>query len=173
MEEDKNKKLEEPTEEELEELLDVIKQLEETNKNNKKPPKRNMIAIEFGGVFHPNVYINVAFTYLLNLALTYLLIELLDLAEFESFTILALFVLGYTLIEYFYRLYVMYKHFPLIIRSFGTIFYFGYIVIVYVLDLYVFKQSFNFKEGILLMVYITFFTIIRYFLSIYIRRRVR
>ena len=132
-----------------------------------------MIAIEFGGVFHPNRYVNLAFTYLLNLALTYVLIQTLDLAEFQSFYILMLFVLGYTVIEYFYRLYVMHKHFPLIIKSFGTIFYFGYIVIVYVLDLYVFHQSFNFKEGVLLMVYITLFTIIRYFVSIYIRRRVR
>lgn len=162
------------TDEELDELLKAIEKIEEESKNNKgKKRKRSLLAIEFGGVFHHNIILNFLFSVLLNFALGYLIIEIFGLAEYDSLLYLFLFILGFSFIEYFYKHYIMLKHFSLILKSFGTIFYFGYILIVYVLDLYVFKESFSFNEGVFLMVYITFFTIIRYFLSVYMKRKIR
>lgn len=164
------------TEEELDELLKTIEEIkkkqEENNKNNKKK-KRGFFAIEFGGVFHRNYILNFLFSVLLNFTLTYLIIESLDLAEYESLIYLFLFVLLFTVVEAFYRTYIMVKHFSLIIKSFGTIFYFGYVLIVYVLDIYVLAGNFEFKAGVLLMVYITLFTIIRYFVSVFMKRKIR
>ena len=78
----KEEKIEEivPSEEEkkeLESLLKAIKELEEAKKDeNGVNKKKGFIAIEFGGVFHHNLYINFIFTFILNLTLTFILIQL-------------------------------------------------------------------------------------------------
>lgn len=162
---------EEHTEEELELLLKAIEEIEKQNEGNK--PKRSFLAIEFGGVFHRNPIMNFLFTLLLNFTLGYMLIELFNLAKYHSLLYLVMFIFGFTVFENMYRQYIMKNHFRLILKSFGSVFYFGYIIIVYVLDRYILQSYFEFREGILLMVYITFFTIIRYFVSVYMKRRIR
>ena len=73
-----------PTEEEkkeLENLLKAIKELEENKNKEKANTKKGFIAIEFGGVFHHNLYINFAFTYILNLTLAFIIIQLFNLNQ--------------------------------------------------------------------------------------------
>lgn len=162
----------EQVEEELDQLLKAIEEIERQNKDGKKQ-KRGFLAIEFGGVFHRNPILNFLFSLLLNFTLSYLLIELFNLATYQSILYLVYFTFGFTIFESIYRQYIMKNHFTLILKSFGSIFYFGYIIIVFILDRYILQSYFVFTEGILLMVYITFFTIVRYFVSVYMKRRLR
>lgn len=173
-EQNDNTEKQEPSEEELDELLKAIEELKERDLASKhKNKKRSLLSIEFGGVFHHNPFLNFMFMLLLNFALAYLLIELFNLAEYQSIFYLVLFILIFTVAENIYKHYIMVNHFRLIIKSFGSIFYFGYILIAYVLDRYVLQSYFEFTEGVLLMVFITFFTIIRYFVSVYMKRKIR
>ena len=74
LEEEKKEKEIVPTEEEkneLENLLKAIKELEKNKTNDDKDKKKGFIAIEFGGVFHHNIYINFVFTFILNLTLSF------------------------------------------------------------------------------------------------------
>lgn len=168
---------EEPTEVDLEDLKDVIKKLEELQKQQEKsggkPPRRPFIAIEFGGVFHHNPLINFLFGFVVNLFFAYLVIELFQFADYTDLLYLALLVLLYSVAEEVFRTYVMMRHFSLVMRTFGTIFYFGYLVIFYILDQYVFLSSFRFINATLLVFFVLIFTITRYLFGTTLRRYFR
>ncbi len=166
-----------PTEEEkreLESLLKAIQELEsakEEDLGTKK--KKGFIAIEFGGVFHHNVYINFTFNLIFNLTLTFLLIELFNFATYDNIMYIALFVLTYTILETYYRIYILMNHFKYIVKSLGFIFFFGYVIIFFVLDQYLFIRSIDFINETLFVVFVGLFTIIRYVLSTLLRQNFR
>jgi hypothetical protein len=163
-------------EEELEELREVIKKIEELQKQKgqkPKQPKRPFIALEFGGVFHHNRIINFIFSYILNFTFAYFVIELFDFAEYNDILYVALLMLIYSVLEEIFKTYILIKHFPLIIRSFGTIFFFGYILLFYILDQYVFINTFNFINATLFTFFVIIFTIARYVFGTTLRRYFR
>ncbi len=165
-----------PTEEEkkeLENLLKAIKELEENKNKEGVNKKKGFIAIEFGTVFHHNLYINFVFTYILNLTLAFILIQLFNFASYDSIIYVALFVLGYTLLESVYRIYVLMNHFQLIVKSLGFVFFFGYIIIFFVLDQYIFGETIYFLNETLFVVFVGMFTIVRYVLSYFLRQNFR
>jgi len=176
LEEEKKEKEIVPTEEEkneLENLLKAIKELEKNKTNDDKDKKKGFIAIEFGGVFHHNIYINFVFTFILNLTLSFLLIQLFNFATYDSIIYILLFILSYTLIEAIYRIYVLMNHFQFIVKSLGFVFFFGYIVIFFVLDQYLFIGTIDFINETLFVVFVGMFTIIRYVLSYLLRQNFR
>ena len=61
---DENKKG--PSDEELEELMETIKKLEEERKKlgGKKKPRRGLMVIELGGVYHTNPILDFIFSVL-------------------------------------------------------------------------------------------------------------
>ena len=176
LEEEKIEKESIPTEEEkkeLENLLKAIKELEKNKNNDDQVKKKGFIAIEFGGVFHHNMYINFVFTYILNLTLSFLLIQLFNFATYDSIIYVLLFVLAYTFVEAFYRIYVLMNHFQFIVKSLGFVFFFGYIVIFFVLDQYLFIGTIDFINETLFVVFVGMFTIVRYVLSYLLRQNFR
>ncbi len=177
LEEEKITKESIPSEEEkkeLESLLKAIKELEEAKKDNDGiPKKKGFIAIEFGGVFHHNLYINFVFTFILNLTLTFLIIELFNFATYDSIIYILLFVLTYTFAEALYRLYVLMNHFNFIVKSLGFVFFFGYVFIFFVLDEYVFVRTIDFVNETLFVVFVGMFTIVRYVFSHLLRQNFR
>lgn len=165
-----------PSEEEkkeLESLLKAIKELEESKNKEKTSKKKGFIAIEFGGVFHHNLYINFVFTYILNLTLAFVLIELFNFASYDSIIYMALFLLGYTIVESVFRIYVLMNHFQLIIKSLGFVFFFGYIFIFFLLDQYIFGERIYFLNESLFVVFVGLFTILRYVFSYLLRQNFR
>jgi len=163
-------------EEELEELRDVIKKIEELQKHQKgkqKKPRRPLIAIEFGGVFHHNRIINFVFGYIVNFTIAYFVIEIFNFANYSDIIYVAGLILVYSVLEEIYKSYLLMRHFPLILRSFGTIFYFGYLLIFFVLDQYVFIRSFDFVNGTLLAFFVLIFTVVRYFFGTTLRQYFR
>ncbi len=165
------------SQEDLEELREVIKKIEELQKQKQeqkpKRPRRPFLAIEFGGVFHHNRIINFVFNYILNFTFAYFVIEIFNFANYRDIIYLAALMLLYSVMEELYRMYILTRHFPLILKTFGTIFFFGYIVIFFVLDQYVFVRSFNFINGTLLAFFVLFFTLARYFFGTSLRQYFR
>lgn len=166
-----------PTEEEkkeLESLLKAIKDLEEAKiKNEESTKKKGFIAIEFGGVFHHNLYVNFIFTFILNLTLAFLIIELFSFAKYDSLTYFILFLLIYTILESVFRIYVLMNHFTFIVKTLGFIFFFGYIIIFFALDQFIFMNTFVFVNETLFVVFVGMFTVVRYVISYLLRQNFR
>ncbi len=150
--------------EELETLLKAIEELEKVKSTRKKEP-RNIISIEFGGVFHNNIYINFIFSFILNLTLIYLIIELFSFAEYNDIIYVVILALVYTFFESIYKSYILFHHFKIIIKSLGFIFYIGYVAIFYSLDVYVFGDSFNFMDETFLVAFVAIFMLVRYIIG--------
>lgn len=164
------------TDEEIEELREVIKKIEKLQKDKdkkQKKPHKPFIAIEFGGVFHRNRLVNFVFSFILNFTFAFFVIEIFSFAIYSDILIMLLVILTYSVLEEIYRTYILMKHFPLILKSFGTIFYFGYLLIFFILDQYVFIQDFNFVNGTLLAFFVLFFTSARYLFSTGLRQYFR
>ena len=166
------------TQEELDELKEVMKKLkklqEENKKSSRKKPGKPTIAIEFGGVFHKNRYVNLAFSALVNLFFAYFVIEIFNFAEYHgNIYVLVLLMCSYTLMEEMYRNMLLRYYFKYIIKSFGTIFFFGYLLIFFVLDQFVFVEEFNFFNGTLLAFFVLIFVIVRYLFGTSVRKYFR
>jgi len=160
--------------EEFEKIIEALKELEEVKKSVKSQRRpRNLIAIEFGGVFHRNIYVDFLFNFILNLTVSFIIIEIFDFAKYNDINYVIYFVLSYTLIEMLYKSYLLANHFTLIIKSLGFIFFFGYVFIFYLLDIYIFDHQFTFHNEILLIVFVSLFTIIRYIIGTMIRQNFR
>ncbi len=162
--EDKNEEKVTVHKDELETLLKAIEELEKTKlKKGKKP--RNFIAIEFGGVFHHNIIINFVFTFILNLTLIYLLIEVFNFAKYSDIIYVIILALIYTFFETIYKSYILFNHFSFVIKSLGFIFYIGYVAIFYALDVYLFQDAFSFGDETLLIAFVALFAVIRYIIG--------
>ena len=152
---------------EKEELASLLKAIEEfeKRKSEKREKPRNLISIEFGSVFHNNMYINFTFNFVLNLTLIYLVIELFRFAEYTDIIYVVILALVYTLFESIYRMYVLFNHFSFVIKSLGFIFYIGYVAIFYTLDIYLFGDTFSFVDETLLIAFVAVFTLVRYIIG--------
>jgi len=151
--------------EELESLLKAIEELEKLKKEEKGKKPRNLISIEFGGVFHNNMLINFAFSFILNLTLIYFVIIVFNFANFTDIIYVVVLALIYTFFETIYKTYVLFNHFSFVIKSLGFIFYIGYVAIFFLLDVYVFGDAFSFYNETLLIAFVAIFTLIRYIIG--------
>ncbi len=151
--------------EELEQLLKAIEELEKMKKKEKKWSSNKIISIEFGSVFHHNIYINFSFSFILNLTLIYLVIEIFHFAQYTDILYIVILAFSYTFFETIYKKYVLYNHFSFVIKSLGFIFYFGYVVIFYLLDVILLGEVFDFYNETLLVVFVAIFTLIRYIIG--------
>lgn len=151
----------------LEALLKSIKALEEAKKERSKRPKKrpNMIAIEFGSIFHRNLFVNFLGYYVLNLTVIYTVMSLFNFGSFRDLETVLLFVLLYTAIETVFRTYILMSYFKVVVRTLGFIFYFGYLTIFYLLDFYVFPNAVQITEDINLVVFVGMFIVFRYIIA--------
>ncbi|MCF7925092.1 MAG: hypothetical protein K9L26_00960 [Candidatus Izimaplasma sp.] len=163
-----------PSKENLEEdLKRIMDELKKQEKTNKKGPKKQILAIEFGGVYHTNQIVNFMFSYLLNMTLIFLVIEVFGFAVYDSMTTLLFVGLTFSAVEALFRMYIFSHHFKLILRTFGTIFYFGYVLIFYIIDDYLFIESFRFINETLLVFFVLIFAVLRYSIGVLIKRYLR
>ena len=169
----KNKEKYNPSEEELEALIKQLKELEENQKKLKKKKKRNFIAIEFGGVYHPNSIVDFLFSVIINISLAYLVIQLFSFATFDSLLYFIYFIVAYSILESVAKTYITIKFFSYIIKSFGFILYLTYILLLYILDIFVFVGNFTFNHEYHIVAFATIFIIIRYIIGTSIKRYLR
>ena len=151
----------------LEELLKAIRAVEEEKRKNNKgrKPKKRMIAIEFGSMFHTNHVVNFMVYYTLNLLVIYSVATLFNFGTFRGLNTVLLFVLAYTATELVFRAYILSNHFKIVLKSFGFIFYFGYVTIFYIIEQYLFPQSVVFLEASLFLVFVGMFIVFRYMIT--------
>ena len=169
----KNNDKNNPSEEELEALIEQLKELEENQKKLKKKKRRNFISIEFGGVYHPNGIINFLFSVIVNISLAYLVIQTFDFATFDNIYFFIYFIVAYSILEGLVKTYITIKFFAIIIKTFGFILYFSYITLFYILDVFVFVGNFTFHHEYHLVAFATIFIIIRYIIGTSIKRYLR
>ena len=152
---------------ELEELLRSIKRLEEMKGKRKKKPKppKRVIAIEFGAMFHPNLFLNFMGYYMLNLTIIYTVVELFQFGRFDGLSTVLLFVLFYTVVEMAFRMYLLMHHFMLAVRSLGFVFFLGYLTIFYVLTVHVFPKGVVIFEDVFFIAFVAVFIALRYALT--------
>lgn len=155
----------------LEDLLKTIKALEEKKKQKgKKPRKRNIIAIEFGSIFHHNPWLNLLGYFVLNMTVIYTVLTVFQFGEVNTLLTVILFSLSYTLLEFAFRTYILMKHFKIVLKTFGFIFYFGYLIIFYLLNTYVFIENVAIYDEISIVVFVGMFILSRYIISKLIRQ---
>jgi hypothetical protein len=182
MDQNKDNKNEESTKEqdleELEELIETLKKLEEEQKkqtNNKKPKRpKGMLTIEFGGSYHPNPIVHFLFSLIINISLSYLIVQVFGFAAFDDIYMYLLFISLYTVLEGLARFYITMKFFKYVVQSMGFILYLVYLILFYILDVYVFKgNTFTFNHAYHIVAFVTIFVIVRYFVSVQIKRYLR
>jgi hypothetical protein len=155
--------------EQLEVLLKAIKAVEEEKrkKGQKRGPResRKIIALEFGGAFHHNVYLNFIAFYMLNLTLIYSIVQIFNFGRFQNLETLLLYVAIYTVLETFFKAYILMNHIQFVLKTFGFIFYFGYLSLFYIIDVYIFPNSVGFMSETLFVVFVGMFVVFRYILT--------
>ena len=168
---------EEITEEELEnleELKEVMKKLEEmSKKQTPKKQRRRMVSLEFGGVYHHNRIVNFAFTYLLTFITAFFISELFNFVNYRDIIYFAGAILLFNITEEMIKTYAIMRFFRVILLTFGTIFYFLYLLIFFIIDQYILVESFNFINEIALPFFVLFLSITRYVLGQIIRNYLR
>ncbi|TVP94396.1 MAG: hypothetical protein EA374_06840 [Acholeplasmatales bacterium] len=170
--EDERKKQLEDEAKQLEALLKAIKAIEaEKKKKGAKPPKkRPVFAIEFGGVFHSHPLVNLSMYYLLNLTVIYGVTTLFGFGTFANLVTVLLFVLSYTLVETFFRAYVIMNHFRFVLQTFGFIFYVGYLTLFFLIDWFIFPNSVSFVNATVFVVFVLMFVFFRYVIAQLLKR---
>ena len=162
-----------PSEEELEQLIEELKELERENNKRKKRRPRGLLTIEFGGVYHPNRVINFLFALIINITFSYTIISIFKFAEYDHLYYFLIFVVVYSIIEWFIRDYILRRHIQYVIKTFGMIFYFSYLLLIFTLDQLVFVGNFTFKHATNVVAFVTIFVIVRYIIGTTIRRYFR
>ena len=157
----------------IEELKEVIKKLEKMHQEQQKKPRRRMIAIEFGGVFHHNRIVNFIFTFILTFTIAFFVNEIFNFATYRDIMYLAGLILIFNTVEELFKSYVLIRYFQIILRTFGTVFYFLYVLIFFVLDQYVFVRTFNFVNEIGLPFFVLILASTRYVIGQIIRNYLR
>lgn len=164
--EERKKQLEDETEQ-LEALLKAIKAIEAEKKKKgfKSPKKRPVLAIEFGGVFHTHPLVNLMVYFLLNLTVIYGVATLFGFGTFSNLTTVLMFAFLYTLLETFFRAYVIMNHFRFVMQTFGFIFYAGYLTLFFLIDWFIFPNSVSFVNATLFVVFVLMFVFFRYLIA--------
>lgn len=160
--------------ENLEELREVMKKLEEMSKNQpQKKQRRGIIAIEFGGVFHHNRIINFVFTYILTFTIAFFVSEIFNFVNYRDIIYFAGAILLFNIFEEILKTFILLRFFNIILRTFGTVFYFIYVLIFYTIDQYIMINSFDFINEVTLAFFVLFLAITRYILGQIIRNFLR
>lgn len=163
-----------PTDEELEELMETIKKLEEEQQKKKKKRPKGLLVIEFGGVYHTNPVIDFLFSFIMNVTISVIIIEVFGLATYQNELVFIAFIGVYSILELFVKQFLTVYFLQYIIKSFGFVFFIGYLIIFYIVDQYLFTgKLFNFNHEYFIVAFVTLFVLIRYFLGTQIRRRLR
>ncbi len=100
-----------------------------------QPRTRPFFVLEFGRILHRNRFINFGLMYSVNLTVMLAVGTFLSVADFGSrLEVFLGFVLSYTLLEALFQRYVIVRHLPLALKTFGLLFFLVYLMLLYGLD---------------------------------------
>jgi len=157
--------------EELEKLIEKVKkQNEEEKQNQKKKTKAKIVKINLAQNYTNNFWMNMVFSFLINFIVIFGVLKLFDFVTLSNDIYILYVVLIFTIIEEFYKKYLLIKKFKVVLYTSGLIFSFINIIIFYILDLFIFKNSFSFNNYLYPISFVLLFQIFRaIFKNLYLR----
>lgn len=157
--------------EELEKLIDKVKQQnEEEKKKQKKQSNNTVVRINLSSVYSSNFWINMFISFLVNLIVIFSVLKLFYFADVSNDLFIIYAVGIFTVIEEFYRQYLLTKQVKVVLYTSGLIFSFINILIFYGIDLFVFPDQFSFVNYLYPIAFTIMFQVLRTIIkTIYIR----
>ena len=157
--------------EELEKLIEKVKQQnEEEKKKYSKKPQNTVVKINLASVYSNNFWVNMLISLLINFIVIFAILKLFDFERVTNDIYIVYLVGTFTVVEEFYRRYLLQKQVKLVLYTSGLIFSFINILIFYVLDLFVFVNSFSFVNYLYPIAFVILFQAIRSVIkNLYIR----
>ena len=157
--------------EELEKLIEQVKkQNEEERKKHQQPPKNTVVRINLASVYSSNFWINMIFSLLVNFIVIFSVLKLFDFAVITNDFYIVFLVLSFTMIEEFYRRYLLMKQVKIVLYTSGLIFTFINLLLFYGLDLFIFRENFSFVSPVYPIAFVVVFQGLRAIIkNLYIR----
>ncbi|HRX91613.1 MAG TPA: hypothetical protein P5042_02275 [Candidatus Izemoplasmatales bacterium] len=151
--------------EELEKMIEIVKQQHKEEKNSqKKISKQNnsgMIRIDLAARYSSSLPINLIVSYLVNFILIYAIMKFFSLGYASVDYIYLIIAAMFTIYEEIYKWFLL-KFYPkVVLYSSGLIFFLMNIMFFYFVDLVVFKNSFFFENQLFPIMFVIVFQIIR------------
>lgn len=142
-----------------------------------KPPitdfQQPFFIFEFGRVYHYNPVLNFILKYGVNLTVMVAVAAFLGVADFGSRLEIVLgFVFSYTLLEALIQRYIILRHMPLALKTFGLLFFLVYLMLLYGLDTWAWPMLPVFSNETELIVFTASMIVVR-FMMISVMRRLR
>lgn len=148
--------------EELEKLIDKVKQQnEEEKRKQKKRPTNTVVRINLASVYSNNFWINMLVSFLVNFIVIFSVLKLFYFAEVMNDLYIIYIVAIFTVIEEFYRRYMLLKQVKIVLYTSGLIFSFINILIFYIIDLFVFPTQFSFINYLYPIAFTVMFQVLR------------
>ena len=170
---DKNKKDDKKTNEEirkeiehLEQLIDKVKEDQQRKKRQNGGPR--VLKINLAAIYSRNLYFNFIIGFLINyiafFALTKILGHLFISGNYNDLDLLAI-VLGFTVFEELYKKYLFKKHMAMVVYSVGSVFLLMNVLFLYIVD-YLFFDFRWFIGPVYPILFILIFVLFRYVIKI-------
>ena len=156
--------------EELEKLIEIVReQHKEEKKNQKQVQKQSptqVIRLDLGAKYSSSHAIHLIVSFLVNFILIYAILRVFHLAEVENDYLFLLIAGGFTLYEEFYRTFLIKRFVKLVIYSSGLIFFLMNVIFFYALDLLVMGDQFDFVTYLYPMLFVLIFQFARMLIKI-------
>lgn len=134
-------------------------------------PPEPFFIFEFGRVYHRNLVLNFILKYGVNLTVMLAMATFLGVADFGSRLEIVLgFVFSYTLLESLVQRYIILRHMPLALKTFGLLFFLVYLMLLYALDTWGWTMLSVFSNETDLIVFTASMIVVRFFVVSVLRR---
>ncbi len=152
--------------EELEKLIDKVKQQnEEEKKKQKKKPQNTVVRINLATVYSNNFWIDMFISFLINFIVVFSLLKVFYFADVTNDLYTLYTVLIFTVIESFYRKYLLAKYVRIVLYTSGLVFSFINILLFYAIDMFVFPDQFSFINYLYPIAFVVLFQVVRAFIK--------
>lgn len=148
--------------EELEKLIDKVKkQNEEEKRKQKSMQQKTVVKINLASAYANNFWINMLFSFLVNFIVIFAVLKLFDFVTLSNDLYIIYLVFIFTVIEEFYKRYLLKKQIKLVLFTSGMIFTFLNIVLFYIIDLFIFVDALTFNNYLYPIAFVILFQVTR------------
>jgi hypothetical protein len=151
--------------EELEKLIEIVReQHKEEKKSHKEAQKRSpnqVIRIDLGAKYSANFPIHLIVSFLVNFILIFTIIRLFGLAEVDNDYNFIWIAAIFTLYEELYKIFLIKRFVKVVIYSSGLIFFLMNLIFFYAFDLLIMKDQFTFATYLYPILFVLIFQFMR------------
>ncbi len=151
--------------EELEKLIEIVKEKHKEEKKDFKSSEKKKtggsLKIDLAAKYSPNPLINLITSLLVNFILIYAIISVFQLAEIRYDYLYIIIALSFTIYEEVYKEVFIRRFVKVVLYSSGLIFFLMNIIFFYAIDLIVFGNLFSFVNYIYPLLFAVVFGVVR------------